>query len=489
MPRPVVLVDAQHSAVGVLGQHGVAAHVAVVLLGDEGAAAQVRTAQQRKQCRAQLVTGGRPRQVGRGVGVQRVLAVRTLDRALVHRALVRHGARRHVDDGIAVPGDLQPVAVGDLADDGGQHLPLAAHRHERLDVLRRDDRAHALLRFAGEHLGRRHIGRAQRHRVQLDPHAAVARGREFRCGARQPGPAEILDADHQAGGVQLQAALDEHLLHERVADLDRRQLLAAGAALVAAEGLGGQHRHPADTVQAGARAEQDDLVAGARGERQVQILFAQHADAQRVHQRIAGVGRVEHGLAADVGQAQRVAVSADPAHHTVEHAAGVGRVGRAEAQLVHHRDGPGAHRHDVADDAADAGGGTLIRLDIRRVVVRFHLEGHRPAVADVDDAGVLADTGQHRGPHRLGGGLAEVAQVHLGRLVGAVLAPHHRVHRQLGVGRAAAQDLADALVLVVLEAEFAERLRLVGGGCGVLDGVDRVGELRRHEDSLVTGRT
>ena len=412
------------------------------------------------------------------------------DRALVHRALVRHGARRHVDDGLAVPGDLQPVAVGDLADDGGQHLPLAAHRHERLDVLRRDDRAHAFLRFAGEHLGRGHVGGAQRHGVQLDPHAAVACRREFRCGAGQSGAAEILDADHQAGGVQLEAALDEHLLHERVAHLHRRQLLAAGgAAFVAAERLRRQHRHPADAVEAGAGAEQDDLVAGARRERQVQILFAQHPDAQRVHQRIAGVGRVEHGLAADVGQAQRVAVAADAAHHAVEHAAGVGRVGGTEAQLVHDRDGPGAHRHDVADDAADAGGRALIRLDIGRVVVGFHLEGDRPAVADVDDAGVLADAGQHRGPHRLGGGFAEVAQVHLGRLVGAVLAPHHRIHRQLGVGGAAAEDLADPLVLVVLEAEFAERLRLVGGGGGVVDGVDRVAELRRHGDSLVTGRT
>ena len=54
-------------------------------------------------------------------------------------------AGRYVDNRLAVPGDLQPVAVGDLTDDGGQHLPLAAHRHERVDVLRRDNGAHALL--------------------------------------------------------------------------------------------------------------------------------------------------------------------------------------------------------------------------------------------------------------------------------------------------------------------------------------------------------
>ena len=227
------------------------------------------------------------------------------------------------------------------------------------------------------------------------------------------------------------------------------------------------------------------LLPVARRERQVQILLAQHADAQRVHQRVARIGGVEDGLATDVGQPQGVSVAADAAHHTVDHAAGIGCVGGAEPQLVHHRDRAGPHRHDVADDAADTGGRALVRLDVRRVVVRFDLERDRPAVADVDDARVLADARQHRCAHLLGGGLAEVAQVHLGGLVGAVLAPHHRVHRQLGVGRAAAEDLADPLVLVVLEAEFAERLRLVGSGCGVLDGVDHLGEPGRHAASLV----
>jgi hypothetical protein len=134
-----------------------------------------------------------------------------------------------------------------------------------------------------------------------------------------------------------------------------------------------------------------DLVAGAGGERQLHVLFAQHADAQRVDERVAGVGRVEHDLAADVGQAQAVAVAADAGDDPGQHAAGVGGVGRAEAQRVHHGDRARAHRQDVADDAADAGGRALVGLDVGRVVVRLDLEGHRPAVADVDHAGVLAD--------------------------------------------------------------------------------------------------
>ncbi len=65
-------------------------------------------------------------------------------------------------------------------------------------------------------------------------------------------------------------------------------------------------------------------------------------------------------------------------------------IGRAEAQRVHVGDGARAHGEDVAHDAADAGRGTLIGLDVGGVVVAFHLENHGLPVADIDDAGVLA---------------------------------------------------------------------------------------------------
>ena len=138
---------------------------------------------------------------------------------------------------------------------------------------------------------------------------------------------------------------------------------------------------------------------------------AQHSDAERVDERVAAVGRVEDHLAADVGQAQAVAVAADPGDDAGQHAPGVLGVGRAEPQRVHHRDRPGTHRHDVAHDAADTGRRTLVGLDVRRVVVRLDLEGHRPAATDVDDAGVLADADEHR--IGLRGLVAELLEVHL----------------------------------------------------------------------------
>ena len=177
------------------------------------------------------------------------------------------------------------------------------------------------------------------------------------------------------------------------------------------EGLGGQDGDAADAVAAGAGAVQDDLVAGAGRLGEVDVLVLHDADAAGVDQRVALVAGVEDDLAADVGQAQAVAVAADARDDAGQHALGVGVVGRAEAQRVHDGDRAGAHREDVADDAADAGGRALVGLDVRRVVVRLDLEGDRVALADVDDAGVLADADEQRVGLR--GLLAELPQVDL----------------------------------------------------------------------------
>ena len=190
--------------------------------------------------------------------------------------------------------------------------------------------------------------------------------------------------------VQLQAALDQQLLHERVAHLDARAAWPATRPRTSPR--------PAPTRRRCRRRRSARRTGRpccpARGDGQLDLVLAEQAHAERVDQGVADVAGVEDDLAADVGQAEAVAVVADALDHAGQHPPGVGRVGRAEPQRVHHRDRPGAHRHDVADDAADAGGRALVRLDVGRVVVRLDLEGGRPAVADVDDAGVLAHADQ-----------------------------------------------------------------------------------------------
>mgnify|MGYP002651706306 CR=1 FL=1 len=223
----------------------------------------------------------------------------------------------------------------------------------------------------------------------------------------------------------------------------------------------------------------------------MQVLHPHDARTQGVDERVAGVGLVEHRLATDVGQAQAVAVAADAGDDAVDDALRVGVVGGAEAQLVHDGHRAGAHRDDVADDAADAGGRALVGLDEAGVVVGLDLVGDGPAVADVDDAGVLAHADEEVLLHLGRDLLAELLEVDLARLVGAVLGPHDRVHGELGAGGTAAEELLDGGVLVVLEAELLVGHLLVRGAGGVLDGVgvlDRDG-LRIPLTNQVTVRT
>jgi len=172
-----------------------------------------------------------------------------------------------------------------------------------------------------------------------------------------------------------------------------------------------------NAVASGLGPDIDHRVALAGRARIENLIFAHQAERERVHQRIARVARLKFRLAAEIRHAEAVSVGGDSADHAFENGVilvefgpcGVslcgnsrpglssgawlgGRAGpnRPEAQRIHHRDRARAHGEDVAQDAADAGSCALKRLDKRRVVVRLDLEGAGPAIADVDDAGVLA---------------------------------------------------------------------------------------------------
>ena len=183
-------------------------------------------------------------------------------------------------------------------------------------------------------------------------------------------------------------------------------------------------------------------------------------EAEHVDERIAGVRVVERDLAADGRDADAVAVAGDAGDHAFDDAPvarAVGTVERAEAKRIHQRDRPRAHREDVADDAAHAGRGTLVRLDERRVIVRFDLEDSRQPVADVDGARVLARSLQDARTGR-----RQLLQMDARALVAAVLGPHHGEDAELGQRRLPLHRAHDALVLVGLETVTLENRRIDG---------------------------
>src|SRR6478735_3732154 len=95
----------------------------------------------------------------------------------------------------------------------------------------------------------------------------------------------------------------------------------------------------------------------------------------------------------------------------------------------------------------------------------------RAPVADIDHAGVLPDADEQRVAR--GCLFGDLAQVHLRRLVGAMLAPHDRIHGQFGCGRPAAENRANAAVLVLLQPKLVVRLSPSRVGLRDLDRVDR----------------
>ena len=347
-------------------------------------------------------------------------------------------------DELSVEEGAELRGLGHLADPGMRQLPAVADLLDRGQLLRADDRDHPLLALGDHDLPGLHLLLAQRDAVEVDVDAAAA-ARHLRERGREPGRAAVLERDDQVALDELEARLDQLLARERVADLDGRPLVR----VLLSQLLTGEDARAADAVAAGRRAVEEDDVPGAARLRLEHALGGEEPDAHRVHEAVVRVGGVEDRLAADRRHADAVPVVADSGHGSLEHPAGL-----AEAEPVEERDRPRAHRDDVAQDPADPGRGALERLDRGRMVVALDLERDRLAVAEIDDARVLARALEHA--RRVG---REALQEQRRVLVAAVLGPEQREDRELEVVRLALEQLLDTVEFPVGQAEGAvERL-------------------------------
>ncbi len=122
------------------------------------------------------------------------------------------------------------------------------------------------------------------------------------------GRAEVLDADDQAAREELEAALDQQLLGERVPYLDAGPLrgIRASTPNVA---LASTEAPPTPSGQV-VDPNRITLLPGPLAAATCRSPCRIDPHAERVDQRITRVARVEVEFAADVGQAQAVRVDA-----------------------------------------------------------------------------------------------------------------------------------------------------------------------------------
>ena len=92
-------------------------------------------------------------------------------------------------------------------------------------------------------------------------HATVASTGQLGGGTGDSGGTEILQSLNYPGVEEVKGALDEQLLHERVADLDAGSLRLA----LCSEGFRSKDRRATDTVATGGRTKENDEIAYTRG--------------------------------------------------------------------------------------------------------------------------------------------------------------------------------------------------------------------------------
>ena len=334
--------------------------------------------------------------------------------------------------------DPQVPVAGDHPHGDRVQAPFTEDAEDLLLAAALGHQQHPLLALAEQHLVGVHAGFALRHAVEVHLDAGSGARSHLATGAGQPRRAHVLDAQDGAGGHGFEAGFEQQFFEERIAHLHVGAL--GGAAF--RELLAG-HGGAVDAVAAGLGADVDHRIADAARLAEKQSVLARDAQGEGVDQRVAAVAGVKHRLAAQVGDPEAVAVVGDAGDDTVADGPVLRAGQRAEAQRIHDGHRARAHGEDVAQDAAHPGRRALKRLNVAGVVVRFDLEHAGPAVAHPHHAGVLARPLQNVGT--LGGQALEQPAA---GFVGAVLAPHHPEHAQLGEVGFAAEQLAYARVLV-----------------------------------------
>jgi len=138
----------------------------------------------------------------------------------------------------------------------------------------------------------------------------------------------------------------------------------------------------------------------------------------------------------------------------------VGGISWAKSQWIHDCKWTRTHGNNVAHNSTHARCSSLIRLDIRRVVVTFYFESNRPTLTNINYTGIFTNT--HKKCVSLGGFLTELTQVDLARFIRTMLTPHDGVHGEFATRGSASKYFLNAFVFVRLEAQLRKWLLKIG---------------------------
>ncbi len=248
-------------------------------------------------------------------------------RPLVHRRFVRQRPIRDLGDDCSALLHAKQSVSRHFSDVHRMQVPLVEDALDLRFAAALHDEQHPLLRLGEHDFVGRHAGLALRDEGDIDFNARPAPRAHLRRGAGEAGRSHVLDPDERVGLHHLEAGLEEQLLHERIADLHRGALLRR---LVVELGRG--HRRAVNAVAACLRAHVIHGIPDTGRHALDDVRCPGDAQAEHVHQRIAGVGRLEGDLSGDGRHADAVAVAGNPGHDAFQEAWSAARVERPEPQ-------------------------------------------------------------------------------------------------------------------------------------------------------------
>jgi len=284
-------------------------------------------------------------------------------------ALVPRSVPVSVSVPVPVRGDrTDVVALGNVSDDRTPQVEPLGNRPDRRDVPGADLVAHPLLGLGQEDLDGVHPG------------FPLVDDVETEVGSQPALCSHLAGRTPQAGGTQVPSGLDQVAVEENLVGLDQQFLrvrvthLYGGAVFgfgVLVEVLA-RERRPAQAVPARCVAHQHQSVSRFGRRPGHQSVGGHQPNAPDVDQWISLVVRVKVDATGHRRHADGVPVVGDPLDDALEQVPGVLAVERPEVQRIRQRDRVRPHRHDVPDDAPDAGGRPVVRVDVRGVVVALY---------------------------------------------------------------------------------------------------------------------
>ncbi len=314
-------------------------------------------------------------------------------RAVILGRFAREGFQWQVRHQLAMQTDQEPVLGNCLANNCEIQIPFVEHGFGLGLLLRIEDHQHAFLTFRQHHFVGRHMVLANRHFLKVKRDTKVTLVAHFNSRACQPRRPHILNGNHSTCLHQLQRRFHQAFFRERITNLNRRALFFNRVVK-----LGRSHGRPANPVAAGFGPEVHNRHPDARSGRIENIRCIRDTGRKSIHQTIAVIRLVEPHFATNGRHTKTVAITADTFNNTVQQLFGFVMRRLAKRQRVHSRHWPRAHRKDIAQDATNTGCRTLIRFDVRGMVVAFHLEDHALPVTDIDDTRVFTRSANHLRP-------------------------------------------------------------------------------------------